>query len=147
MNDIEQIHSGLYGGIVVLPFGETFDPSRDHVYIAGWDGEGKILVNGNNAPLPLTLAAGVPHRFRFIGIGAAGGARFSIRRDTTVLQWRSLARDGADLPPSRAGVQRAMEYVGAGETRDFEWTPEPGVYFLVADGFGKPVMTRRLIVQ
>ena len=147
MNDIEQIHSGLYGGIVVLPPGERFDSARDHVYIAGWDGEGRVLVNGNNAPPPLTLPAGVSQRFRFIGIGSAGGARFSIRQDTTLVTWRALARDGADLPASRAVSRAAREYVGAGETRDFEWIPAAGVYTLTAGLGTPPAMTQRITVK
>ena len=147
MNDIEQITSGLYGGIVVLPPGERFDPARDHVFIAGWDGDGITLINGNNTPPPLELAAGVIHRFRFIGIGAATGARFSIRRDTALVTWRAIARDGADLAPAQATMRPAQEYTDVGQTRDFEWTPEPGTYVLTADMFGPPFMKRKLIVR
>jgi FtsP/CotA-like multicopper oxidase with cupredoxin domain len=149
MNDIEQITSGLYGAIVVLPRGQRFDPARDHVFIAGWDGPGgRTLVNGNNNPPPLELAAGVPHRFRFIGIGAATGARFAIRRDSVLVTWRAIARDGADLPPHQATMRPAREYTDVGQTRDFEWIPEPGEYTLTADMFGpKPFMTRKLIVR
>ena len=149
MNDIEQITSGLYGAIVVLPPGERFDSSRDHVFVVGWDGlTGQSLVNGEKSPAPLTLAAGVAHRFRLVGIGAASGARFAIRRDTTYMQWRALARDGADVPPAMATMRRARQYVDVGQTMDFEWTPEPGEYTLTADLFGPtPFMTRKLIVR
>jgi FtsP/CotA-like multicopper oxidase with cupredoxin domain len=147
MNDIEQITSGLYGAIVVLPPGERFDSTRDHLFVAGWDGEGSPLINGNNTPPPLQLAAGVPHRFRFVGIGAATGARFAIRRDSALVQWRLLARDGADLPASQSVMRPARRYVGVGETFDFEWIPEPGEYTLTADMFGPPIMTRKLVVR
>ena len=147
MNDIEQITSGLYGAIVVLPPGERFDPSRDHVFVVGWDGE-ESLVNGDRNPPPLTLTAGVAHRFRFVGIGAAAGGRFAIKRDTAFVHWRALARDGADLPTAQATMRRAQQYVGVGETADFEWIPEPGEYTLTADLFGpKPFMTRRIVVR
>jgi hypothetical protein len=147
MNDIEQITSGLYGAIVVLPPGERFDSTRDHVFIAGWDGATETLVNGNNTPPPLALAAGVTHRLRFVGIGAATGGRFAIRRDTVLVQWRPLARDGADLPDSQRAMRPARRYVGVGETFDVEWIPEPGEYILTADMFGPPFMTRKLIVK
>ena len=149
MNDIEQITSGLYGAIVVLPPGERFDPSRDHVFVVGWDGPSGTLriVNGQKNPPPLELAAGVAHRFRFVGIGAATGGRFAIRRDSTVARWRALARDGADLPASQATLRPANQYVGVGETFDFEWIPEPGEYTLFGGGFARPFMTRKLIVR
>jgi FtsP/CotA-like multicopper oxidase with cupredoxin domain len=147
MNDIEQITSGLYGAIVVLPPGERFDSTRDHVFIAGWDGATETLVNGNNTPPPLALAAGVTHRLRFVGIGAATGGRFAIRRDTVLVQWRPLARDGADLPDSQRAMRPARRYVGVGETFDVEWIPEPGEYTLTADMFGPPFMTRKLVVK
>ena len=147
MNDIEQITSGLYGAIVVLPPGERFDSTRDHVFVAGWDGLSRTLVNGDSTPPPLELAAGVAHRFRFVGIGAADGGRFAIRRDSSLVRWRALARDGADLPPAQAIMRPANQYVGVGETFDFEWIPEPGEYRLTAGNLRRPFMTRKLIVR
>jgi FtsP/CotA-like multicopper oxidase with cupredoxin domain len=148
MNDIEQITSGLYGAIVVLPPGERFDSTRDHVFVAGWDGvAGARMVNGDRNPPPLILTAGVAHRFRFVGIGAANGGRFAIRRDSTVMRWRALARDGADLPSAQATLRPANQYVGVGETFDFEWIPEPGEYTLTAGGFARPFMRRKLVVK
>ncbi len=148
MNDIEQITSGLYGAIVVLPPGERFDPARDHVFVVGWDGlKGKRLVNGEQNPPPITLAPGIAHRFRFVGIGAATGGRFAIRRDSTLVRWRALARDGADLPSAQAILQPAQQYVGVGETFDFEWIPEPGEYTMTGGNLARPYMTRKLIVR
>jgi len=147
MNDIEQITSGLYGAIVVLPPGERFDSTRDHVFVAGWDGLSRTLVNGDSTPPPLELAAGVAHRFRFVGIGAATGGRFAIRRDSALVRWRALARDGADLPPAQATMRPANQYVGVGETFDFEWIPEPGEYSLTAGNLRRPFMRRKLVVK
>ena len=147
MNDIEQITSGLYGAIVVLPPGERFDSTRDHVFVAGWDGLSRTLVNGDSTPPPLELAAGVAHRFRFVGIGAATGGRFAIRRDSSLVHWRAVARDGADLPPAQATLRRANQYVGVGETFDFEWIPEPGEYSLTAGNLRRPFMRRNLVVR
>ena len=105
------------------------------------------MVNGDRNPPPLILTAGVAHRFRFVGIGAANGGRFAIRRDSTVMRWRAVARDGADLPPARAILRPANQYVGVGETFDFEWIPEPGEYTLTAGGFARPFMKRTLVVR
>ncbi|MEO8193288.1 MAG: multicopper oxidase domain-containing protein [Gemmatimonadales bacterium] len=140
LNDIEQITSGLYGAIVVLEPGETFDPKHDHVYVAGWDGRvdfprnPTIVINGDSASgPPLELAVGVPQRFRFINIGPASRLFFSIRKDTAVVQWRALAKDGATLPAARAVMRPASQRLAVGEMFDAEFTPrEKGEYVLAA---------------
>ncbi|HXG69300.1 MAG TPA: multicopper oxidase domain-containing protein [Gemmatimonadaceae bacterium] len=137
LNDLEQLTSGLYGGIIVLEPGMRFDPATDHLYVAGWDGAERIphlLVNGDSLPKPMKLASGVAHRFRFVNIGVAGGIRYSLLRDSTVVQWKALAKDGADLPPAQRITRRAMQALSVGETYDFELAPpEPGRYTLVTE--------------
>jgi len=154
LNDFEQLTSGLYGGIVVLEPGQRFDPERDHVYVGGWDGPGgkkgsriPLVVNGESTPAPLTLAAGVPHRFRFVNIGVAGRFPFSILRDSTLVTWRRLAKDGADLPPSQARTGPARQMIEVGETFDAEFTAAPGEYRLVAGPPARPLWQQRLDVR
>ena len=154
LNDFEQLSSGLYGAIVVLEPGRQFDPTRDHVYVAGWDGPGSgkgnpppLVVNGDAKAAPLTLAAGVPHRFRFVNIGVAGRMPFSILRDSTFATWRRLAKDGADLPASQAVNGPARQMIEVGETFDAEFTPAPGEYRLTAGPPKHPLWQQRLIVQ
>jgi manganese oxidase len=38
-----------------------------------------------------------------------------------VVQWRALAKDGADLPPTQAVIQSARQVAWVGETFDFEY--------------------------
>lgn len=145
MNDIEQLGSGLYGGIVVLEPGKKFDPRRDHIFVAGWDSDAEpvhLLVNGDSLPPPLELAAGVAHRLRFVNIGVAGRFRFSIYRDSSLVEWRRLARDGAELPPALAQKVASVERVDVGETRDFEFLPERGEYRLVVGDPADPSWTQ-----
>ena len=137
MNDIEQITSGLYGAIVVLEPGQAFDPATDHVFVIGWDGEEddttggpRVLVNGDSMPPPLELAAGRAHRLRFVNISPAAVQTIQLRRDTTLLQWRRLAVDGADLSPSQAKVVPALHRIAVGQTADFEVRLPPGRYRL-----------------
>jgi FtsP/CotA-like multicopper oxidase with cupredoxin domain len=149
INDLEQLSSGLYGPIVVLEPGERFDPSRDHLFVVGVDGAGEphIVLNGDSAPPPLELAAGVTHRLRFINIGMAARVQFTLRRDTTTVHWRALAFDGADLPPPQATARPAIVRLSVGQTADFLFeSPEPGVFRLELAA-GVPVLEQAIVVR
>lgn len=127
--------------------GKQFDPRTDHVYVAGWDGDGdppNVLVNGDSLPAPVEMAFGTKHRLRFINIGVAVPVRFSIRRDTTFVTWKALAKDGADLPASQAIVRRAVQVVVVGETCDFEFDPPTrGTYTLAIESLAVPAGVKR----
>ncbi len=140
LNDAKQLTSGAAGPLIVLEPGEAFDPSRDHVYLALWNGRKagvgsqELLVNGDALSSPdQELSASVTHRFRFINIGAALNVWFQLRRDTTAVEWRARAEDGADLPATLRVMQAAIQAVAVGEIFDFEvMLPGPGVYELSA---------------
>lgn len=157
LNDIEQVTSGLYGPIVVLEPGQTFDPATDHVFLSSWDGGEEpphVLINGDSLPRTESLHSGLPHRFRFINIGPAGAVRYTIVRgqDTVPQSWRLLAKDGADVPESKRRPRRAFQSVNVGETWDFLFQPpEPGEYRLLWQFSGLergPVtLLRRYVVE
>lgn len=153
LKDLEQLTSGLYGAIVVLKPGERFDPSRDHVFVTGWDGEtpaNNVVVNGDKTAPPMELAAGVTHRLRFVNISPAVAISASLRRDSAVVSWRRRAKDGADLPASAARVVPALQRLEVGETFDAEFTPpSAGVYTLaIAGGPAAPHRyVRKLVVR
>ena len=153
LNDIEQLTSGLYGAIVVLEPGQRFDPKTDHVFVAGWDGnlteKPSIVINGDTAAAPIELAAGVPHRFRFINIGPAQRLVFAIRQDTTVIKWRRLAKDGADLPPAMAITSPSTRRLGVGEMFDAEFLPPSSGEYRLTIGMPNAQMkySRKLIVR
>ena len=135
LNDIEQLTSGLFGPIIVLEPGQKFDPTTDHIFIAGWGGDRRprpplITINGDSATGPtIEMAVGAPHRFRFINIGPALRLFFAIRRGADVVTWRALAKDGADLPPASAVTVPAIQRLGVGEMFDAEFMArEPGEY-------------------
>jgi|CXWL01.1.fsa_nt_gi FtsP/CotA-like multicopper oxidase with cupredoxin domain len=154
MNDIEQVTGGAVGAIIVLEPGQRFDSSRDHVFLAHWNGVNLdtagvpgLFINGDSvAPAPKTLALGVTHRIRLINIGPAGIIQFAMRQDTTVSGWRALAKDGADLPTAKRSVGPAQVRVDVGETYDFDFTPTvPGRYEFSAT-FGPPAPWRQLFI-
>ncbi len=127
-----QLTSGLYGPIVVLEPGEIFQPATDHIFLTGRDGEeGKVLLNGDSLPTPVTWAAGQTHRLRLINIMPYGRVTWRLLKGDSVTVWRAVARDGADLPASQQRVGRAASVIDVGETADFELpAAEPGSYKL-----------------
>lgn len=54
------------------------------------------------------------------------GARVEMWRDTTLLSWRQLAKDGADLPPAWQVARPARASISIGETMDYEFLPAIG---------------------
>lgn len=129
LDDRHQISSGMYGALLVTD--APRDTLHDHVIIAGGGGpevEKKIespyaLVNGRRTPAPLHLTVGETHRLRIVAIHPDWRVAFSLRTDSTVLRWRAIAKDGADLPPALATERPAYIEMGPGETADFEVTP------------------------
>jgi FtsP/CotA-like multicopper oxidase with cupredoxin domain len=125
-HDLEQLENGIYGPLIVLPPGQELNPQSDKTFLFSlgfFEPFGRmVLINGRPQPLPLQLAAGTKYRFRFINITPnAGRLRASLRRAGTPVQWRLIAKDGSDLPPSAATMQTADLTVTVGETYDFEY--------------------------
>jgi FtsP/CotA-like multicopper oxidase with cupredoxin domain len=132
VDETRQQLAGLAGPLIVLDPGEAFDSTRDHSFIIGtplaWEDElHSVLINGSATPAPLTVHAGVSQRLRFINVTLRRpGARIEVWRDSTVLQWRPLAKDGADLPASMQGTRAARTSISIGETLDYEIVLSPG---------------------
>ena len=143
LSDVEQITSGMYGAIVVVEPGRPFDPRRDHVFVAGWDGAEeppRMLVNGDSLAGTLEFERGVLQRLRFVNIAPAGAVRFRLLRDSVVVPWRRIARDGFDLPESQRTVGPLPVLMGVGQTVDMEFTPvDAGAYVLEARSGGRVV--------
>ncbi len=150
LNDLSQITAGLYGPLVVLEPGKAFDPSRDHLFTVGWDGPSKlalpIVVNGATTEPPLEIAAGVPHRLRFVNIGVAYRVPVELRRDSALANWRVVAVDGADLPAGQQQDVPAQRVFDVGMTFDALFTPAPGDYMLRMAFNDTTVVYRRRII-
>ncbi|MDF2771763.1 MAG: multicopper oxidase type 3 [Geminicoccaceae bacterium] len=129
VDEARQQAAGLTGAIVVLAPGERYDAASDLIAVATSPADSAtesraVILNGALEPQPLTLKAGVPHRLRMINITVGRpGSRFELRQDTTLLQWRLLARDGAELPDHRKVMERAARRLSIGQTMDVEITP------------------------
>lgn len=128
----DELNSGLYGPLIVLEPGRTFDPEIDHIIVISNAGPGNtfqtIAINGKMAPGEIVLKAGVPQRFRFIAIPANGEYNISLNGADGPVQWRQVARDGAELPPSQKIARPAVRQpLNVGQIQDFEFIPNvPG---------------------
>jgi FtsP/CotA-like multicopper oxidase with cupredoxin domain len=122
-----QLNRGLYGPLIVLEPGARYDAATDRILLLGWGGTGPDaapLLNGNATPPTIELRAGATYRLRFINITPSNNQRVRLVADSqTVLTWRRFAKDGATLPSSQAIQASADQFIGAGETYDFEITP------------------------
>jgi len=64
----------------------------------------------------------VKHRFRLINITPNFTLMVTLRAESGLVQWRAVAKDGADLPPNQATARAATQIISVGETYDFEYT-------------------------
>lgn len=145
-HDPRQLVSGMYGALIVIEPGARFDPEVDHIILLGGAGPGvpAVEMNRSTNPPPLQIRTGVKHRFRIINIQPNNTVQVSLRGDNGPVQWRSVAKDGADLPPNQAMVKPAVLTIGVGETYDFEYEPgAPGELRLEVLRGG--VITSRLV--
>jgi FtsP/CotA-like multicopper oxidase with cupredoxin domain len=127
MNDLAQLSSGLYGALIVVPEGATFDPDTDEVFVLGRNGkrkDGELLLNGSTAPAPLEFHAGTRYRLRFIDILANNSIVINALQDGKPVEWIPIAKDGADLKPDQSIATPASLTIAPGETYDFALTPE-----------------------
>ena len=67
--------------------------------------------------------AGTKYRFRLINISPNFNGVVTLLGDNGPVQWRAVAKDGADLPPAQATARPAEQPISVGETYDFEYTP------------------------
>jgi len=152
LGDNQQLRGGLYGALLVMPAGQAYDPTVDHLFVAGVGGAGAedgFIVNGDlRESAPLVMRAGVAHRMRFIDITANNSTVWTLMRDSSVAAWTTLAKDGADFQPSLRHTVPASMLTAVGETRDFLFTPPgPGEYVLRASWSPTDRWQQRLIVR
>lgn len=131
--ELRQTTGGLFGSMIVLPPGEEWDGSRDHVFIIGAVRRLGVTLNGGKQLPTLELETGVTHRLRFINITIGNPAtRIHLTHpDSSLAEWTLLAKDGMDLPPNQRRVVPARRRVTMGETYDMGFTPAaPGDFRL-----------------
>ena len=129
LDELRQQYGGLVGPLVVLEPGERWDPTRDLVVLLSDGVPWRTFINGSLTPAPKELEVGKTYRLRIADI-AVFRLALSVRlvRDSALLSWRPIAKDGFTLLPAQATVRPSVvNNLLSGETADFEFTPDrPG---------------------
>lgn len=136
VDELREQLAGLEGAIIVRDPGTQLS-ADDHVFfLKGYepDAAHPFGINGRANPDTVVMHVGQPARLRFINLTTINIAPYvaltaqtdsslGTARDTMILKWRPVAKDGADLPPSSQRAHLARQTIGVGETYDFEYTP------------------------
>lgn len=128
-HDVHQLSSGMYGPLIVLEPGKSYDPQTERMILLSAGPSEKrfaepLLINGSDKPTPLQMSVGVTYRLRLINI-TADNANFNLTlsRNGELVRWRAIAKDGADLPEAQRVESNAEQILTVGETRDYEVRP------------------------
>lgn len=146
-----QLSGGIYGPLIVLEPGQTWNPETDHIILIGLEGlyrnipNEPFAVNGESEPRPLELKAGVAHRLRIINITGDGvSLTLQLLSVHDPIRWTPLGKDGRELNPAERASQPARQQVAVGETYDFELAPMlprfEGLWLELRRGSGEMVM-------
>ena len=125
-----QLAGGIYGPLIVLEPGQSYDPATDHIVVLGLDGANlpppnePVVVNGEAKPRPIVLKGSVPNRIRFINITPSNVA-FTVQLLSRFdpAQWILVGKDGMATPAATRKPQLARQLITVGETYDFELAP------------------------
>jgi FtsP/CotA-like multicopper oxidase with cupredoxin domain len=153
-DEVRQQQAGLSGALIVTDSPATFDPKRDIVLLltaprTAADNQ-TTFVNGSKTPPALDLRVGERYRLRLVDIHTYRPSMIArLTRDSTLVTWRLIAKDGMDVPPERATVRPASQQMGNGETYDFEFAPTvPGdLRFTLTSGAGALIVAMPVRVR
>jgi FtsP/CotA-like multicopper oxidase with cupredoxin domain len=139
-DEFRQQYGGLVGALVVLEPGQQWDPAHDLVFMLSDGVPQRMFINGSMTPPPKELEVGKTYRLRFADLAVYRLAvPVRLMRDSTLVSWRPVAKDGFTLPPSQATTRASTANVLPGETADFEFTPgRPGDLLLVVGPPNRP---------
>jgi FtsP/CotA-like multicopper oxidase with cupredoxin domain len=140
-DEVRQHRAGLVGALIVRD-SAAGDTSGEILFIVKSARErsrfadpSPIEINGMIDPDTVVLRSGRAYRMRFIGMPVRfPSATLSLTarpdssgrnlRDSLIVRWTPVAKDGADLPAAARVPRAAQQIVSIGETYDFEFRPE-----------------------
>ena len=127
-DEVRQQQAGMSGALIVVDSLESFNPANDIVLLLTAPrlaaDAGITLLNGEKVPAAREFRVGQRYRLRVVNIHTFRPSMIlRLMRDSTLVTWRALAKDGMDLPRDQATMRPAVIQLGNGETYDFELTP------------------------
>jgi FtsP/CotA-like multicopper oxidase with cupredoxin domain len=148
VDEVRQQKAGLSGVMIVLEPTATFDRATDLSFLITTPrleaNSAVVYLNGSMSPATIEMRAGTRYRLRVLNLHTfRPSMRFEVRRDSALVLWRAIAKDGADLPSALATNRPASQQLGNGEIYDFEFVPAvPGDLRIdVTTGAGALLMT------
>ena len=125
-HDDKQIANGMYGALIVLEPGQKFDAEHDRIFVISAGRYAPfgflLLVNGHPQPDTLDLHAATAYRLRLINITPnEADVRIRLLNKGVPVDWKVIAKDGADLPPAQVKFAPADMALTVGETYDVEY--------------------------
>lgn len=137
VDDVLQQAGGMEGALIVRDSG-VVDSTDDHIiFLKGVSGSRRrpVEVNGRANPDTVVLHVGRVARFRLlnlttfnvapaVSLTARPDSAVTIARDTMIVHWTPVAKDGFAIPLGAWTPAPARQIVAQGETYDFEFTPQ-----------------------
>ncbi|MBI3792781.1 MAG: multicopper oxidase domain-containing protein [Gemmatimonadetes bacterium] len=127
MDEDVQLRRGLAAPFIVLPRGTAPPDTTERFLLVD---ERTARVTGYAPDVPddrMAMTAGRTRRLRIMVIPTDDPMRVRLFDGDSVVSWRVLAKDGADLAPALAARRvPAIATMGAGETMDVELEGRPG---------------------
>jgi FtsP/CotA-like multicopper oxidase with cupredoxin domain len=151
--DPTQLSGGVYGALIVLQPGESFDSEHDRLLLIGAREDDfyttRVTLNGLEEFRPMEFRRGVKYRLRLINIAPNLKANVQLGDADHPATWRAIAKDGADLPSRLLKDQDATLHIVSGEVYDFEFQPDvAGVLpFQIENSLNKAKAVGKFVVQ
>jgi len=149
----DQLVQGMYGPLIVMEPGEIFDPGTDKIFLMSSRPPLEppvAMLNGSSKPDTMKLKTGKIYRFRLINITALNPElRVNLLYKGNPVNWRPIAKDGADLPAGQMNmIPAGAQAITIGETRDFQFQPaEPGSYSFEVRDAGENKLYATMILE
>ena len=159
--ELEQ-QAGLEGALIVRDSAAAPGPDDHEFFLKGnhrYTGAHPAELNGDIDPDTVVLHVGRPARLRLLNLArttvapvfsltARPDSVLRLARDTMVVSWRPLAKDGFDLPVEQQVSRPSGQVVSMGETYDFEYTPlQPGILRLEVRGINDHLLKVRVPIR